>query len=486
MKQSKYHIPEPVQNVVENLESAGFEAFLVGGCVRDLLLNKEPKDWDITTNATPEEIQALFPDSFYENEFGTVGVKTESDDVRLKVIEVTPYRIETTYSDNRHPDTVTFSTDIKDDLSRRDFTVNAIALSKGQVIDLYKGQEDLSARILRTVGDPHKRFGEDALRIMRAVRLSAELGFIIEIETANAAIKLGETLKNVSRERIRDEFVKIIMSDNPMVGLGMLQKLGLLKYVSGALEAMVDVSQETQAHKYDVFEHSLRALQHAADKGYSLELRLAALFHDIAKPQTKKMSGNKASFFGHEVVGARVTRETLENLRFSKEIVKKVTKLVRWHMFFADPDQITLTAVRRIVAKVGEDNIWDLMNLRKCDRIGTGVPKEESYRFRKYQSMIEEALRAPLSVTMLKIDGNKLMELGVERGPKIGFTLFALFDEVLSNPDLNTEEYLEKRAKELQQIPVDELVSLGKHGKSRLEEEDEKEVAELRKKRNVS
>jgi putative nucleotidyltransferase with HDIG domain len=486
MKQGKYDIPEPVKEVLDALESSGFEAYLVGGCVRDLLIGREPKDWDVTTNATPEEIQAVFPDSFYENTFGTVGVKTECEDPRLKVVEVTPYRLESAYSDSRHPDSVSFSTKLTDDLARRDFTINAIALSKGQIVDPYKGQDDLASKTIRTVGDATERFSEDALRIMRAVRFSAELGFTIDSDTAKALQELGDRLGNVSRERIKDEFVKMIMSDNPMLGLVMMQKLGLLKYVSEALEGMVGVSQETKAHKYDVFEHSLRALQHAADKGYTLELRLAVLFHDVAKPHTKRMAGNKATFFGHEVVGARVTRETLENLRFSRETIKKVTTLVRWHMFFADPDQITLSAVRRIISKVGEESIWDLMNLRKCDRVGTGTPKEESYRFRKYQSMIEEALRAPLSVTMLKIDGNELIALGVEKGPSIGLVLHALFDEVLDDPEKNTPEYLENRAVELYKLPFDELKKLGEAGKDKLEEEDDKEIQELRKKRNVA
>lgn len=485
MKQGKYDIPTPVGEVLEGLEASGFEAYLVGGCVRDLLLGLEPKDWDATTNATPEEIQGVFPDSFYENSFGTVGVKTRSEDDRMKIVEVTPYRLESTYSDNRHPDTVTFSKKIDDDLGRRDFTINAIALSKGQIVDPYKGQDDLVTKTLRTVGNPRDRFAEDALRIMRAVRLSAELGFFIESETAKAIEEMGNLLSKVSRERIRDEFVKLIMSDNPMLGIVMMQKLGILSHVSEALEGMVGVSQETQAHKYDVFEHSLRALQHAADKGYDLELRLAVLFHDIAKPHTKRMAGKKATFFGHEVVGARVTRETLENLRFSRETIQKVTTLVRWHMFFADPDQITLSAVRRIIAKVGEENIWHLVNLRKCDRIGTGRPKEEPYRFRKYQSMIEEALRAPLSVTMLKIDGTKLMEMGIEKGPRIGHILYTLFDEVLEEPEKNTAEHLADRAKELNELPFTELEKLGKQGKEKLSLEDEKEVKQLRKKHHV-
>lgn len=485
MKAGKYNIPQSVQNILDGLENSGFEAFLVGGCVRDLFLNKTPKDWDITTNATPEEIQEIFPDSFYENTFGTVGVKTEDEDPALKVVEVTPYRLESEYSDHRHPDSVSFSKNIKDDLSRRDFTINAIALSKGQIVDLYKGQDDLEAKVIRTVGDPKERFQEDALRIMRAVRFSAELGFIIESDTAKAVSELGGLLEKVSRERIRDEFKKLIMSDNPMVGIVMLQKLGILKYVSTAIDGMVGVSQETQAHKYDVFEHSLRALQHSADKGHRLELRLAVLFHDIAKPHTKRMVGNKATFYGHEVVGAKVTRETLSDLRFSRETIEEVTRLVRWHMFFADPDQITLSAVRRIITKVGTDSIWDLVELRKCDRIGTGRPVEEPYRFRKYQSMIEEALRAPLSVGMLKVDGVKLMELGVEKGPRIGAILHALLEEVLDDPEKNTEEYLVTRVTDLNKMSDAELDELGKKGKDRLEEEDDKVIQELKAKHKV-
>lgn len=486
MKTGRYTIPEPVEKILEGLDQAGFEAFLVGGCVRDLLLNKKPKDWDITTNATPEEIQEVFPDSFYENKFGTVGVKTVDEDVSLQIVEVTPYRLESEYSDSRHPDSVSFSKNIKDDLSRRDFTINAMALSKGQLIDLYKGQEDLEAKNIHTVGNPKERFNEDALRIMRAVRFAAELGFTIESETSQAIFECSEQLSKVSRERIRDEFVKIIMSDNPMIGIVMLQKLGLLKHVSEALEGMVGVSQETQAHKYDVFEHSLRALQHSADKGMPFELRLAVLFHDVAKPHTKRMQGTKATFYGHEVVGAKVTRETLEDLKFSRETIENVSKLVRWHMFFADPDKITLSAVRRMIARVGEKGIWDLVELRKCDRIGTGRPTEEPYRFRKYQSMIEEALRAPLSVGMLKVDGNRLMELGIEKGPRIGSILHALLEEVLDEPEKNTEEYLVTRVTELNKLSDKELDEIGKKGKNRLEEEDEKVIKDLRNKHRVN
>ena len=488
------NIPQEVVNVAKALENKGFEAFLVGGCVRDLILNREPKDWDITTNATPDQIIALFPETFYENRFGTVGVKTDSENPRLKVIEVTPYRLEMGYSDNRHPDEVKFSQNLSDDLQRRDFTINAIAYnaSKGQLIDLYKGQEDLKGQTVRTVGDADTRFGEDALRMLRAIRFSAELGFTINIETLASIQKNVGFMRNISKERIKEEFTKIIQSTNPMIGLGLAQKMGLLPFISEKLEEMVGVSQNKQAHLYDVWEHSLRALQHAADKGFSLEIRLAALFHDIAKPETKRVTRgtnggeDKTSFLGHEVIGARVTRETLKTLTFSKDVIEKVAKLIRWHMFFSDTEEITLSAVRRLVRNVGPENIWDLINLRICDRIGTGRPKEEPYRLRKFQSMIEEVMRDPITVKMLKIDGNTIInELKIAPGPIIGNILNALLEEVLENPALNTEEYLKGRAVELSGLPESELIELGKKARESNEQADEAEIAKLRQKRFV-
>jgi poly(A) polymerase/tRNA nucleotidyltransferase (CCA-adding enzyme) len=250
---------------------------------------------------------------------------------------------------------------------------------------------------------------------------------------------------------------------------------------------MIGVSQNKQAHLYDVWEHSLRSLQHAADKKYPLEVRLAALFHDISKPETKRIEGNKTTFYGHEVVGAKVTRETLKDLRFSKEIIDKVSNLVLNHMFFSDTEEITLSAVRRLVAKVGKENIWDLINLRICDRIGTGRPKEEPYRLRKYQTMIEEVMRDPLSVSMLKIDGSKIMEMfHAKPGPKIGYILHALMDEVLDNPEKNTEMFLVKRAEELLAMSDEELKQLGEKGKDSLKKTEEEEIKKLRSKRHVS
>jgi poly(A) polymerase/tRNA nucleotidyltransferase (CCA-adding enzyme) len=490
----KLAIPEEVINVVKTLKNKGFEAYLIGGCVRDLLLERKPKDWDITTNAVPEEIIPLFKDTFYENNFGTVGiVNEETKDETLKVIEVTPYRLEAEYSDNRRPDHVTFSKNLEDDLQRRDFTINAIALEitedkkgkfSGTYLDYYNGHEDLQKKVIRTVGDAHDRFTEDGLRILRAVRIATQIGFKIDKNTEKAIINNASLLKNIAKERIRDEFEKIIMSDDPMAGLIHCQKNGLLPYIVPEVEKAVSIEQ-SRSHIYDVYEHSLRALQHTADKKYPLEIRLAALFHDIGKPSSRRRdeAADLWTFYGHEVIGARMVTKILAELRFPKKVIEKVTKLVRWHMFFADTEQISLSAVRRIISSVGRDNIWDLMNLRGADRMGMGRPKESPYRLRKYHSMVEEAMTDPVSVGMLKIDGQKLMEVTHETpGPKIGFILHALLEEVLENPALNTEEYLNKRSKELIKLDVSELKKLGDSGKETKEKEEEKKIEEIRKK----
>jgi poly(A) polymerase/tRNA nucleotidyltransferase (CCA-adding enzyme) len=484
-----YPIPKEVSQVSEGLRKAGFEAYLVGGCVRDLIIGREPKDWDITTNATPEQIQTVFPESFYENDYGTVGVKTESGNPRTEIIEVTPYRTESAYSDKRRPDTVEFGTSLPEDLARRDFTVNAIALdeSKGHIVDPYEGQKDIKDKLIRAVGNASERFNEDALRMLRAVRLVAELEFGIDGATAAAIKENSKHLSHVSRERVRDELVRILNSNQPMNALVLSWQLGILEFISPDLIRGVGVEQN-QAHSYDVFEHLMRTMQHAADKGWDFDIRLAGLFHDISKPETRRWSEEKQewTFHGHEVVGSRVTKKALEDLHFSRETIDKVTKLVRWHMFFSDPDQITLSAVRRMITNVGEENIWDLLNLRICDRVGTDRPKEQPFRFRKYKAMVEQALRDPISVKMLKIDGSRMMEMfHMKPGPKIGYTLNALLEEVLDNADLNKESYLEKRAGELLQIPEDELRKLGEAGKARREAAEDEEIQHIMEKHHV-
>ena len=435
-------IPKEVQHVADTLEHRGFEAYLVGGCVRDLLIGKTPKDWDITTDAHPTEIESLFPNTYINNDFGTVGVvDEETEDPTLKVVEVTPYRTESEYSDARRPDSVSFGVSLEEDLKRRDFTVNAIAyrLKDEKIVDLFEGAEDITHKRLRAVGNATERFKEDALRMMRAVRLAVELDFVIEGETMAAIAENAENLGRISKERIRDEFVRILNSKQPMQGIIFLEKLGMLPFVAPDLLRGIGVAQN-QAHMYDVYEHLLRTMQHAADKDWDFDIRLAGLFHDISKPETRRWSDEKKdwTFHGHEVVGARVAKKAFQELKFPKERIDRITNLIRWHMFFSDPDQVTLSAVRRTVANVGEENIWDLLKLRRCDRIGTGRPKEQPFRLRKYTAMVEEALRDPISVKMLKIDGTRIMELtGEKPSKKLGDTLNALLEEVLVDRSRN-------------------------------------------------
>jgi len=487
-------IPGEVVSIVETLEKAGFQAYLVGGCVRDIFLGRPPKDWDITTNADPEKIQGLFTKTVYENVYGTVVVINEStEDETLKNVEVTPYRLESGYSDRRHPDTIKFSDKVEDDLKRRDFTINAIAVSLSNgaikdIIDLYGGFSDIKDKTIRTVGNPVDRFSEDALRMMRAIRLAVELCFTCNKETLSAIQSHNSLIKEIAIERVRDEFVKILMSPEPMKGIIMLHETGLLKHFLPELEKAIKVDQKG-THIYDVWEHLLRSLQLTADKKWPIDVRLAALFHDIGKPATQRFSRetDKYTFYGHEVVGSRETRKILERMKFSRATIEKVTKLVRWHMFFSDTEQITLSAVRRMIVNVGKENIWDLMNLRVGDRVGMGRPKENPYRLRKYKSMIDQALVDPISVGMLKINGERIIEIcKIPAGPKIGFVLHALFNEVLDDPKLNTPEYLEKKAKELAVLPENELKKLGLEGKERKVEEDQKALEEIKKKHHVS
>ncbi|MDO8594674.1 MAG: CCA tRNA nucleotidyltransferase [bacterium] len=489
-KNQRFSIPDEIMAVAKTLENKGFEAYLIGGCVRDLLIDRKPKDWDITTNAKPEEITELFSNTFYENEYGTVGVVNEGvEDETLKIVEVTPYRLEGGYSDKRRPDSVTWSSKLEDDLKRRDFTINAIALkTSGELIDLFEGRVDLKKKTVRTVGEPEARFSEDALRMLRAIRIAVELDFTIDPATQNAIASNAKHLKEIAAERMRDEFIRIVMSPKPQIGLILCQKLGLLKYMAPELEEGIGVAQN-KAHSFDVFEHILRTVEHGAKKDFSLETRLSALFHDIGKPATRRWSEEKKdwTFYGHDVVGAKMTAKIMSRLAFPKKLIETVTTLVRWHMFFSDTEQITHSAVRRIVTRVGKDHIWKLMDVRTCDRIGTGRPKESPYRLRKYHSMVDEVMRDPLSVGMLKINGGRIIEItGLAPSPKIGNILHALLEEVLDDPTRNTAEYLEKRALELNGLPEKELQAIGEKAKQTKEKEEEKTLQEIRKKHWVS
>ncbi len=378
---------------------------------------------------------------------------------------------------------------MEDDLARRDFTINALAYSPttGELVDLYGGVGDIKDKIIRTVGEPDQRFAEDALRLLRAIRLATELGFTCNEDTVASIKKNSSLLGHISKERIREESNKIIMSANPLVGLEMAKNMDLLPYILPELMPAIGTEQG-RSHIYDVWEHLLHALQHAADKGYPLHLRLAALFHDIGKPATRRWDNEAKiwTFYGHEVVGARIVKKIMADLKYPKKLAEDVERLVRYHMFFMDTEQLTLSAVRRVVMKVGPENIWDLMKLRMSDRIGMGRPKEDPYRLRKYESMIEEALRSPTSVTMLKINGTDLMaKLKLTPGPKIGYILHALLEETLDEPEKNTKKYLMEKALEFSRLDEKSLILLAEKGKKKKEEVEEAELDEIRKKHKV-
>ena len=495
-------LPKEIQETLNKLETAGFEAFVVGGCVRDLLLDKKPKDWDITTNAKPDEIQKIFPDSFYENKFGTVGVKTEAEDESLKVVEITTFRIESKYSDKRHPDEIKFASKLEEDLKRRDFTVNALAMDKGgKEIDLFGGQEDLKNKIIRAVGEPKERFEEDALRLLRAIRFAIQLDFDIEEKTFEAIKEKTGLIKMIAQERIRDEFLKIIqhtpwekgkrhsnevteeeLETGPARAFELLRETGLLKIILPEFEDGFGVGQNKH-HIYSVWEHNLRAFTYAVKENFNLHVRLGALFHDIAKPHTKKGDGPDSIFYGHDVVGGKMVEKIMDRLKFPRKDIEKVVLLVRYHLFQSDPEKITDSAVRRVLRNVGQENIWDLIDVRLCDRIGSGVPKAEPYRLRKFLVMLEKALREPVSLKELKINGGEIMELlGIEPGPRVGYILNSLMNEILEKPEKNEKEYLESRTKELDGFSDDELKKMSVQAKDKMAEIEYKKEEETKKK----
>lgn len=490
MNIKKTQIPGEVMEICKNLEKAGFEAHLVGGCVRDLILGREPKDWDITTNATPEQVQKIFPDSAYENSFGTVAVKTRSENEKLKIIEITTYRIEGKYTDKRHPDEIRFAKTVEEDLGRRDFTINALALSvvKGaaeEIKDPFDGQADLKKKIIRAAGKPEDRFNEDALRMMRAVRFSAELEFEIEKETEAAIKKLSGLLEMIAKERIRDEFVKLIMASGAMKGIEKLEELGLLKFIMPELRDGIGVSQDRH-HIYSVWEHNLRSLDYTVKKEYPLEIRLAALLHDIAKPKTKAGKSPNSTFYNHEIVGARVAAKVLDRLRFSKNIAEKVIHFVRYHMFYYNVGDVTDAGVRRFLARVGPENVDDLIKVREADRIGSGVPKAVPYKLRHLLFMIDKVKKDPVLPKMLKLNGSELMDLlKISPSPRVGWILNVLLEDVLDDPKRNDKEYLSDRAMELHKMSDNELKEMSEKAKETKGEFESEMESEIKKKYHV-
>ncbi len=451
------NLPGYIKKIAEDLKASGYEAYLVGGSVRDILMAQEPKDFDITTNAKPEEILKVFPGGKYENDFGTVILPIREKDDLIAVVEITTYRSEEGYTDRRHPDSVLFETDVEKDLERRDFTVNALAMDilNGEIKDLFGGRKDIKAKIIRAVGEPSFRFKEDALRMMRAIRFSSQLGFEIEAKTQRAITKLAGSIKFVSKERVRDELVKILSSDKPMEGILLLHETKLLQYILPELEQGVGVKQDRH-HIHTVFKHNLLSLKHCPSKEW--QVRLAALFHDIGKPKTRKIINGIATFYNHEYLSAKLADKIAFRLKFSTEDRERIVNLVRNHMFYYNVGEVSAASVRRLIVKVGRENLKDLIDLRIADRLGSGTPKAMPYKLRHLQYMLEKVQNDPVSVKMLKINGHDLMEkLGLPAGPILGAILDVLLSEVLENPDNNNADFLLEKAKELSALDLENL-----------------------------
>jgi tRNA nucleotidyltransferase (CCA-adding enzyme) len=473
-------IPKEIKLVIDKLKKAGFEAYIVGGCVRDFLRGIEPEDWDVTTNAKPEEIRKVFPKSFYENKFLTVTVQTGSKNLKLKEIEITTYRLETKYTDKRHPDEVKFAKTLQEDLARRDFTVNAMAMeiqntkydirdTKYEIIDPFEGQKDLKDKVIRAVGNAEERFDEDALRMMRAIRFAAALNFEIEHKTAEAIKKNTPWLQAISKERIRDEFLKIIMSSRADVGIELLRRLGILKFIVPELEQGYKIGQNKH-HIYDCYEHSLLSLKYAAEQNFNKEVRIAALFHDIGKPKVKSGEGPDSTFYSHEIMGAKMTYQILERLKFPKKDIDKIVKLVRYHLFYYNVGEVSDSSVRRLVREAGPENMEELLQVRQADRIGSGVPKAEPYKLRHLKYVIDKVSQDPISAKMLKVSGNNVMKiLKIEPGPKVGQILDVLLSYVLEDPKKNKKEFLEKEIKKLGKFTDKELQNSGQSAKKERE-----------------
>lgn len=429
-------LPDTAQNTINTLKKAGFEAYAVGGSVRDTLMKKSTHGWDFTTNAKPEEILKLFPDSFYDNQFGTVGIKLPDD-----IYEITTYRSEKGYKDHRHPDVIVWGKTLEEDLSRRDFTINAIATDGKLMIDPYHGQQDIENKIIRSVGDAGTRFEEDALRMIRAVRIASELGFMIEENTLAAIKSNASSIYQISAERIHDELNRILASLFAADGIVLLKNTGLLHEIIPELEEAFAIGQKSplRHHIYDVGTHSVMALKHCPSP--DPVVRLATLLHDIGKVKTYKLVGDIVTFYNHEVVSTKITRQILARLRFSKKDTEKILTLIRWHQFTVDERQ-TDSALRRFIVHIGKENIEDMLALRIGDRLGGGAT-ETSWRLELFKKRLDEVQKQPFSVTDLKINGNDVMKaLNCPPGPIIGKTLSDLFAEVEAGTLKNEREAL--------------------------------------------
>ncbi len=441
-------VPSQVDSLITLFEKNGYEIYVVGGVVRDIFLDRMLTDWDFTTNAKPEEILALVPDSFYDNSFGTVGVKSEG-----KPYEITTFRTEASYSDGRHPDQVGWGKDLEEDLKRRDFTINSMALKrvvrgKYEVIDVFGGQDDLKQKLIKTVGDPDERFAEDSLRMMRAVRIAAQLKFGIDENAFLSIQKKAAEITRVSWERIRDEFLKIMASECPADGYMILRNCGLAGQILPEIEASFGVEQKSPGrhHIFDVGTHLVESLRHCPSTDPIT--RFATLVHDTGKTKTqRKFSDGRITFYNHEMESEKIAKKIAERFKFSNYQTDKFVKLVRWHQFTVDERQ-TDSAIRRFIRNVGIDNLKDMLDLRVGDRLGGGA-RETSWRLEEFKRRLLEVQTQPFSIQDLKISGRDVMEIfEIKPGPLVGKYLQMLFEEV-ENGLPNEPEALVSRLKQI-------------------------------------
>ncbi len=432
-----FDIPENVAYILKTLNDLGFEAFAVGGCIRDVILGKEPQDWDITTSAKPEQVKNIFHKTFDTGiEHGTITVLLDHCGY-----EVTTYRIDGEYKDGRHPEEVIFTSNLTEDLKRRDFTINAMAYNpKVGVVDEFGGIDDLNQGVIRCVGNAKERFKEDALRILRAIRFSAQLDFVIEDSTFQGIKALKENLMHVSRERINVELTKTICSAHPEK-LRLCYETGVSKIIMPWFDKMMEMEQHNPYHSFSVGEHSIRVMQNIEAKPF---LRWAALLHDVAKPSCQTRDKNGIDhFYGHQQKGKEEAKKILSDLRFDNKTIRNVTRLVACHDM---SPELTEKGIRQNIYQIGEDLYPYFLQLKRADAAGKSeFAKKEVFQDidtmeKLYQQILEK--HCCLSMKNLAVTGNDLMEAGFAQGPALGKILKKLLEMVVDQPTLNQKEVL--------------------------------------------
>lgn len=439
-KNIKINIPKWVKYIIETLYEYKYEAYIVGGCVRDSLLKRDINDWDITTNAKPEDVIRIFEN--LGNKIVPTGLKhgTVSIVIDKENYEVTTYRIDGNYSDGRHPDNVEFTCSLFKDLSRRDFTINAMAYNdKEGLIDYFGGLEDLDNKIIKCVGESEERFNEDGLRILRGIRFMSQLGFSLGNETSESMLICREKLINISQERIREELIKILMSNYSYKGLKELLNHDLLEYILPELISCVGFHQLNEHHDKTVFEHILSVVENAPPK---LELRLSALLHDIGKPKHFTIDEKGVGhFYEHHKASADMSRQILTRLKFDNKTIDKVCLLVYEHMLDTNMKR---PGIKRLINRVGKENIYDLLELAIADRKGMAREYNDYNDIILLRDKIDDILnkQEAFNIKDLSINGGDLIQLGIKQGKEIGLILYELLDAVLENPELNDRETL--------------------------------------------